>query len=136
MNDRKMILSTLWIFVTLNYLYCDVIAVMDPVILNQLLTGNVGSLHIDRNFLLAAGILMEIPIGMVILSRILNYKANRLANIIAGSIKTIVMIITMFIGTPASYYIFFGTIEIATTVFIVWYAWQWRESANVSTSYL
>ncbi|MCF8395677.1 MAG: DUF6326 family protein [Melioribacteraceae bacterium] len=23
-KDRKIILSTLWIFVTLNYLYCDV----------------------------------------------------------------------------------------------------------------
>lgn len=136
MTEHKTILSTLWIFVTLNYLYCDVIAVMDPVILNQLLTGNVGSLHIDRNFLLGAAILMEIPISMVILSRVLNYKKNRIFNMIAGSIKTIVMTITMFVGTPASYYIFFGVIEIATTVFIVWYAWKWRESAAVSISNL
>ncbi|WP_430823641.1 DUF6326 family protein [Carboxylicivirga sp. N1Y90] len=28
-KDRKVILSTLWIFVTLNYLYCDVLSLMD-----------------------------------------------------------------------------------------------------------
>jgi hypothetical protein len=49
-----------------------------------------------------------------------------LANIIAGSIKTAVMILTMFVGTPAGYYLFFGIIEIATTAFIVWYAWTWK----------
>ena len=74
---------------------------------------------------------MEIPIAMVLLSLILKHKANRLANIVAGSIKTIVMILTMFIG-PTLYYVFFGTIEIATTIFIVWYAWNWSESKNSS----
>ncbi len=125
MQDRRVLFSTLWIFVMLNYLYCDVMAVMDPVLLKQFLTGNVGSIHIDENFLFGAAIMMEIPIAMVLLSRILSYRANRYANILAGTIKTIVMIITMFIGKPALYYIFFGTIEIATTSFIVWYAWSW-----------
>ena len=30
-KERKVILSTLWIFATLNYIYCDVVTVMDPV---------------------------------------------------------------------------------------------------------
>jgi len=32
----------------------------------------------------------------------------------------------MFVG-PTLYYVFFGTIEIATTIFIVFYAWNWSE---------
>lgn len=125
--NPRVFLSTLWIFVLFNYLYCDVMALMDPVLLNKLLTGTVGSIVITENFLLGAAVLMEIPIAMVLLSRILNYKANRWTNITAGSIKTIVMMITMFIGKPANYYLFFGIIEIACTSFIVWYAWNWRE---------
>ena len=127
-KDRKVILSTLWIFVMFNYLYCDVMTLMDPEVLNQLITGTVGNIQMTEGFLLAAAVLMEIPIAMVLLSRVLSYKANRWANIIAGTIKTIVMILTMFVGTPTLYYLFFGTIEIACTAFIVWYAWTWRNS--------
>jgi len=111
-----------------NYLYCDVMTLMDPEVLNQLLTGTVGNIQMTEGFLLAAAVLMEIPIAMVLLSRVLKYKANRWANIIAGTIKTVVMILTMFVGTPTLYYLFFGTIEIACTAFIVWYAWTWRDA--------
>jgi len=120
-------LSTLWIFVTLNYLYCDLFGLMDPVILNQLIDGDLGFVKITENFLLSASILMEIPIAMVLLSRILNYKANRWANIIAGSIKTFVMVASMFVGEgPTLYYLFFGIIEIAATTYIVWISWNWK----------
>ncbi len=124
-KDRRVILSTLWIFVTLNYLYCDVLGLMDSEILNQFLTGIVDGLKIDKNFLLGGAILMEIPIAMVLLSRILNFKINRWANIVAALIKTAAMILSLFVGSPAGYYIFFAVIEISTTLFIVWYAWTW-----------
>ncbi len=128
MKDRKVVFSTLWIFVTLNYLYCDVITLMDHTQLREIMTGMVGNMEITQGFLLGAGILMEIPIAMVLLSRILNYKANRIANIVAGTIKTVVMIMTLFVGTPTTYYVFFGSIEIACTAFIVWYAWKWKNT--------
>ncbi len=126
--NRKMVISTLWIFVVLNYLYCDVMGLMNPAMLSQYLSGNVEGMKIDESFLIKAAILMEIPIAMVLLSRVLTYKVNRWANIIAGSIMTVVMIVTMFIGSgPTMYYLFFGTIEIFTTLFIIWYAWGWSE---------
>jgi len=127
-KDRKVILSTLWIFVMFNYTYCDILGLMDSSLLKQYLTGVVDGLELTENFLLIGAILMEIPIAMILLSRILNYKVNRWANITAASIKTIAMVLTMFVGTPTLYYIFFGSIEIATTIFIVYYAWTWKES--------
>lgn len=36
-RDPKVVLSTLWIFVTLNYLYCELIGLMDPGLLTQYL---------------------------------------------------------------------------------------------------
>lgn len=124
-KDRKVILSTLWIFVTLNYLYCDVLSLMSADMLNSLLTGEVGGIKMNETTLLGAAVLMEIPIAMVLLSRVLKYKANRWANIIAGSINTVVMIGTLLMGGASYHYIFFATIEITTTLFIVWYAWTW-----------
>ena len=126
LKDRKVILSTLWIFVIFNYLYCDILSLMDSSLLKQYLTGTVDGLELTENFLFMGAILMEIPIAMVLLSRILNYRANRWANIAAATIKTIAMIMTMFVGTPTSYYLFFGSIEIGTTIFIMWYAWTWK----------
>jgi hypothetical protein len=122
-------LSTLWIFAVLNYLYCDVMSLMDPAFLRQYMTGNVGGAHITQGFLLGAAILMEISMSMVLLSRILNFHANRWANIIAGAITTVVQFSTLFFGSaPPIYYVFFSIIEIACTAFIIWYAWKWRNS--------
>jgi hypothetical protein len=54
-EDRKVILSTLWIFVTVNYIYCDVIGIMDPGIFQGLMTGHAaGGLQITQECLLGA----------------------------------------------------------------------------------
>lgn len=125
--DMKSRLSILWIFAALNYLYCDVVGLMDRGLLRQFLTGEVDGIPVTQGFLLGAAILVEIPIAMVLLSRFLTYRANRWANIAAGSVMTVVQFLTVFIGTSTTYYVFFSIIEIATTILIVWFAWNWRE---------
>ena len=125
MKDKRVLLSTLWIFVVLNYLYCDALSFMDSHLLKQYLTGVVEGLHLTQGFLLGASILMEISIAMVLLSRILKYKANRLANIFAGLITTVVQIASLFLGKPSMYYIFFSVIEISCTFIIFLIALKW-----------
>jgi Family of unknown function (DUF6326) len=127
--DMKSRLSTLWIFASLNYLYCDIASLMDPQLLPQYLRGNVNGLEFTPRFLLAAGVLVEIFIAMVLLSRLLPYRANRWANIAAGTVMTAVQLATVLFTKPASYYAFFSAIEIAATAAIVWYAWKWTEPA-------
>ena len=92
MHNPRVILSTLWIFVTLNYIYADVFGLLDPVQLRTILTGIVGGVTITQEFLLLGALLMEIPILMVLLSRVLPYKANRIANITAAIIKTLAVL--------------------------------------------
>lgn len=128
MKDRKVILSTLWIFAMLNYIYCDILSLMDPELLNQFMTGNVGGIQMTQGLLLQAAILMEIPTAMVLLARVLTYGANRWANIIAGTIMTAVQFSTLFFGSaPTMYYLFFSLIEITSTALIVWFAWKWPD---------
>jgi hypothetical protein len=124
--DRKTLLSTIWIFAALNYLYCDVISLMDSELLKQYLTGNVNGMEFTQGFLLGAAILVEISIAMVLLSRVLPYGINRWTNIIAGSVMTLVQVATLFAGTPAMYYLFCSVLEIAATAMIVWIAWNWH----------
>ena len=123
--DMKVLLSTLWIFAIFNYLYADVLGFYEPGVLEELMTGSIGGIQFTQGFLLGAAILMETAIVMVLLSRVLEYRANRLANIIAGVIHTLAVSGSMFVGTPALHYMFFGTIEIVTTLLIIWLAWKW-----------
>ena len=124
---KPALLSTLWIFATLNYLYCDIMGLMDMSLLQQYLTGSVNGMQISENFLLGAAILMEIPMAMVFLSRVLKPKVNRIANIASGSIMTLVQIATLFVGSVTSYYLFCSLVEIATTTSIVYIAFYWSD---------
>jgi hypothetical protein len=116
--DMKSRLSALWLFVMLTYTYDDVVTLMDPI--------KHGTLQLTESFLLGASIFMMIPITMVLLSRISRYKVSRLTSIIAGSIMTAALILTLFAAVPTMYYAFFTAIEVITTAFIVWYAWKWK----------
>jgi hypothetical protein len=67
---------------------------------------------------------METAIAMVLLSRVLSYGANRWANVIVGVIQT-ASVSWSLLGETNAFYWFFATIEIACTLFVVWYAWTW-----------
>ena len=133
MQDTRVRLSVLWLVATLNYIYADVFFCVDVLGSGK---GGPGVLHFSQGAWLGIAILMEIPITMILLSRILKPTANRWANIGAGMIETAAVLLTSFIlpilhlmGT-SSYYVFFGAIEVACTSLIVWYAWRWpREAA-------
>ena len=122
--DPKVLLSTLWLFAMLTYTYGDVVTLMDPV--------KHGSIQLTEGFLLGGSIYMMIPITMVLFSRIFEYRASRWASIIAGTIMTVALPVTLFVAKPTSYYVFFTVIEITCTALIVWYAWKWRNPEGES----
>ena len=119
--DMKVKLSTLWIFVMFNMVFADIVGFMNPGALEEIITGAVG-FEITQELLLVFSILLEIPIAMILLSRVLKYRANRRANIAAG-----VITILFVIGAGSAYlsYISFATIEVVCMLLIVWYAWNW-----------
>jgi len=120
MKDKKVIFSTLWIFAVLNYIYADIFNLFfKPEAQSLAMTTAPGAVF-------AFAILMETAIAMVLLSRILKFGVNRWANIIVGLINTALVSWTLFGETPLPFYVFFASIEIACTLFIVWYAWKWR----------
>jgi len=125
--DPRIVLQSAWVFAVLNYLYCDVLTLMVASQLRQYLDGNVGGVEVTPGFLLAAGVLMEIPMSMVLVSRLAPHRSARVATIIGGAIMTVVQAASLSFGTEGvPHYLFFSVIEISTTAFIVWFAWRWR----------
>jgi Family of unknown function (DUF6326) len=128
MSDIKERLSLLWIFVLFNYLYADVVALWDIVG-----WGKPFEPPLSQLALLGSAVLMEIPMVMILASRLLPFRANRLTNIIAAAILTLVNGSVTFVaplaglGRPPAFaaYLFFGTIETVCTLLIIWQAWTW-----------
>jgi hypothetical protein len=130
MHDTKERLSLFWIFALLNYLYADVVALF--AIVGSLDQADAPHPHLPPWALAGSAVLMEIPIAMIVACRLLPFRANRLANIIAGAILTLVNGFLTFVPplfgarTPAlPEYLFFATIETVCTSVIVWQAWTW-----------
>ncbi|HEX6303072.1 MAG TPA: DUF6326 family protein [Anaerolineales bacterium] len=120
--DVKAKLSTAWLFVLLNVIFRDIHESISPAHLEEVMTGTVNGIQITEELLLLGAVLVEIPIAMVLLSRILNYRANRWANMIAG-VLTILVVLS---SVPADFDdIFFMIIEIVSLLLIIWYAWKW-----------
>jgi len=137
MRDTKVRLSVFWLFTLLNYLYADVLALFAFV-------GSPNSApHLPQWALLGSAVLMEIPIAMILACRLLPFRANRLANIIAGLFMTLINAFLTFVLPltngdfrdpifPA--YVFFATIETVCTSVIVWQAWNWAEVETAVSS--
>ena len=137
MHDPKERLSLFWLFALLNYLYADVLALFYFV-------GSPSTApHLPIWALLGSAVLMELPIAMILACRLLPWRANRLANIIAGGFMTLINAFLTFVLPltngdfrdpfyPA--YVWFATIETVATSVIIWRAWTWSrvETARIS----
>ena len=126
--NTKVLLIILWAFFTVNFMYADTLSSLEPGVLAMHMTGYTadGTVKITEGFLLGVAIMFEIPFLMVVLSWVLKYRANRWANIIAGTLFVLTQIGSLFLGVPSPAYIFYSTIEIAALLLIVWNAWKWQ----------
>lgn len=122
---RNVMLSTLWIFVVFNIIVADIVGFLNPGTLEAIITGSTG-FELTQGLILVFAVLLQIPIAMILLSRVLTHRINRWANIVA-SVITILFVIGG--GNTSLSYIFFATIETVAMLFIIWYAWTWSKSA-------
>jgi hypothetical protein len=121
-------LSALWASLMFCYIYGDYFGLYQPGKLQGMLEGRMGPLGpTTQGVLLGTSVLMAIPAVMVFLSLVLTPGLDRWANIILGAFFTVIMLITM----PGSwvFYVFFGVVEVALSILIVWHAWKWPRHA-------
>jgi hypothetical protein len=79
-----------------------------------------------QGYLVLRFVLVEIPILMIGLSRILSNRVNRWANIGVGIFLTVIQLGRLFVGSPTlAYSLFLGGLIGASAV-IAWFSWRWR----------
>ncbi len=128
MKDVGTRVSTLWIVVMFTMVFADIVGMMMPGVLDAMSAGDVG-VPVTQGLLLVFAILIEIPIAMIFVSRILGPVANRWANTVAAVLTTVFVVGG---GSPYLHYYFFATVEVACMALIVWSVWTRRSSVAAS----
>lgn len=113
-------ISILWIVVMFNMIFADILSFMLPGFLNDILASN-APLEVTETILLVFALVLEVPIAMIFLSRVLKPNVNRWANIVAS---VITMAFVIGGGSLMLHYIFFASIEVIAMLFIIRYAWK------------
>lgn len=111
------LLSTLWIFILFNMIFRDLHEFLADGYIEEMM-----SLKISETSLLFYGFILEIPILMVLLSRILNDKANKWVNLIAASIIMLGILSTLPSADMDD--VFFTIINSAAFAAIIHTAWK------------
>jgi uncharacterized membrane protein YhaH (DUF805 family) len=127
--NRKEKMSLLWIVVMLNMAFADILTFILPGSLQEIMTGDVGGLRPTQAMLLFFAVLIEIPIVMIVLSRMLKRRINRILNIIA-SIITIAFVVGG--GSATLHYIFCAGMEVVCMLLIVLMCVKWQKEEGES----
>ena len=128
MDNTGTRISTLWIVVMFNMVFADILSLIKPGALQELWAGQAG-VQITPGLLLVFAVLLEIPIAMIFVSRILKAEANRWANTAAAVITTLFVVGG---GSIHLHYVFFATVEIACLALIVRFVWAGHSSERAA----
>ena len=126
MKDLGTRLSTLWVVVMFNMVFADILTFIKPGELQALWAGQAG-VQVTPGLLLVFAALIEVPIAMIFLSRVLKPGPNRWANTVAAVVTTAFVVGG---GSLTPHYVFFATVELACMALIVWSVWTRRDSAT------
>ncbi|MBT4035484.1 MAG: hypothetical protein HOB84_07305 [Candidatus Marinimicrobia bacterium] len=112
-------LSTIWTAVTLNMIAADVLSLYIPEGMDEYTDFADGK---EAELMTAAAVMYQIPISMVFLSKVLPYKANRRANMIAAGLMTLAVVGG---GSTDPHYMIMAGAEIVGFSLIAWNAYKW-----------
>jgi hypothetical protein len=121
-RDRKVILSTLWVFVMFCIAYADIIGFIEPGTLEKIINGNVG-FELTPAIIVIVSLLQAIPIAMILVSRWFRRDVNRWLNIVASAL-TLLYVLGGGNWESTSYLVFVS-LEVVAILGIIWLALNW-----------
>lgn len=126
-TNRRVVISAVWIFVVLNYIYADVFILLGGHGASTAEEAELVNTLSSPAFFLVAALYLQMAMVMIILSRVLKHNINRWANILIASLHVLGGVASLFVVTNAIYYIYFVTVELIALLFIIGYAWSWKD---------
>lgn len=124
--DRRLVISAAWILVTSNYLFANIFKLLGGVSPRTADEVQWVNSMATSEMLLFAAIYLEIAMLMIIFSLLLKHGINRWANIVIASLHALGALASLSVVAPTIFTGFFALVEVFTLLFIVGYAWSWK----------
>lgn len=127
-QDKRIILSTLWIVVMFCITFADIIGFIEPGTLETIINRETG-FDLTPPIIVGFSLFQSIPILMIVVSRLFRRDVNRWLNIVAA-LLTLLYVVGGGNYESASYPVFL-TIEVIVLLTIIWQAWGWKDNGVV-----
>ena len=131
MEDWKVKITVLWIFAAVAFLAHQILMLMEPGIIAQLMAGEAEGQKIGPELILSFAILMLVPLVMAILSLTLKDSMNRWANIIVGAVFAALWFAGVVDAALSAYWggALMTLSAVVASALVVWYAWKSKQKA-------
>ena len=129
LEDWKIKITVLWLFAAVAFLAHQILVLMEPGIIAQLMAGEAEGQKIGPELILSFAILMLVPLVMAILSLTLKDSMNRRVNIIAGAAFAALWFVGVVDAARSAYWggALMTLSAVVASALIVWYAWKSNE---------
>ena len=130
MEDVKIKLAVLWLFVAISLGALIIIIYMVPGTLEDIMAGEFLDMPLDEGTLLIMALTyFWIPLVMAVSSLILKDKVNRWANIVVGAFYVAFILLELIMNLTTimvAYGVLMDVSVIVASVLIVWFAYKWK----------
>jgi hypothetical protein len=131
LEDWKVKISVLWLFASVAFLAHQILVLMEPGIIAQLMAGEAEGQKIGPELILSFAILMLVPLVMAFLSLTLKDSMNRWVNIIVGAAFAILWFFGVIAAAQSAYWggALMTLSAVVASALIVRYAWMSKQNA-------
>jgi hypothetical protein len=128
LEDWRIKISVLWLFASIAFLAHQIIVLMEPGIIAQLMAGMAEGQKISPGMILFFAILMLVPMIMAFLSLNLKNSLNCWLNIIVGAVFAVLWFTSVIEAAQSAYWggALMTLSAAVASALIVWYAWKHR----------
>jgi hypothetical protein len=126
LDDWKIKISVLWLFASVAFLAHQILLLMEPGIIAQLMAGQAEGQKIGPELILFFAILMLVPLVMAFLSLILKDSMNHRANIVVGAAFALLWLSGAVEAALSAYWggALMTFSAVVASVLVVWHAWK------------
>lgn len=116
-------LFTLWVFILLNILFRDIHEFFRIGVIEEIISGYSNGTELTEELLLVGGLIVEVPLLMLVISRFAHRKLNRWCNLIAAPLALILLAFSDHQDLDDLFFAFFQGVGLLG---IIGYAFFWK----------